>query len=95
MLAKTEISKWLDAKDEAIQWLKRRLVQQQDETKQHEAKVQELEEYIRVQEDYFAERVTEAETKTADIRDAHEKETKCVNLVNDDLTRICVKLEAK
>ena len=52
LLAKTEISKWLDAKDEAIQRLKRRLVQQQDETKQHEEKEQEVEEYIRIQEEY-------------------------------------------
>ena len=38
--------KWLDAKDDAIQLLKRRLAQQRDETKHQEEKVQELEEYI-------------------------------------------------
>ena len=34
ILAKTEINKWLDAKDNAIQWLKRQLAQQQDEARQ-------------------------------------------------------------
>ena len=36
LLAKTEIAKWLDAKDEAIQQLKWQLAQQQEEKKQQE-----------------------------------------------------------
>ena len=71
------------------------MAQQQDETKQHEEKVQELEEYIRIQEDYFVEQITETELQTFDIREAHEKEKECLNLVNVDLTRICTKLEVK
>ena len=56
--------KWLDAKDDAIQLLKRRLAQQRDETKHQEEKVQELEEYIWIQEDYFMEQMSETELQT-------------------------------
>ena len=54
LLAKTEIAKWLDAKDAAIQQLKRQLAQQlkrqltqqQEEKRQQEEQILELEEYV-------------------------------------------------
>mgnify|MGYP006957855544 CR=1 FL=1 len=54
-LAKTEIGKWLDAKDELIQQLRRKLAQQQEATCQNVEQVEELEEYVNVQTEYFAE----------------------------------------
>ena len=45
-MAKTEVGKWLDAKDAAIQKLKRLLAQQQEEKRQNEEQILELEEYV-------------------------------------------------
>ena len=77
------------------QQLERKLAQQQDETKQHEEKVQEFEEYIRIQDDYFEEQISEIELHTADIREAHEKGNKYLHSVDADLTRIFTEFDAK
>ena len=58
-MAKIDLGKWMEAKDHAIQQLKRKLAQQDVVTQQVE-QMQELEEYIRIQEDYFAGRMFES-----------------------------------
>ena len=58
--ARTHSSKWMAAKDHAIQQLKRKLAQEQDVVTQQVDQMQELEEYIRIQEDYFAGRMFES-----------------------------------
>ena len=49
-LAKTKVGKWLDAKDDLIQQLHRKLAQQQEATRQNVEQVEELEEYVKIQE---------------------------------------------
>ena len=48
----------MEVKDHAIQQVKRKLVQQQDVDVQQGEKMQNLEDYIRIQEDYFAEQMS-------------------------------------
>ena len=71
-MAKTKVGKWLDAKDAAIQGLKRQLAQQQEEKRKNEEQILELEEYVRTQEDYFANQMVEVELKSTVVQEAHE-----------------------
>ena len=50
----------MDAKDNAIQWLKRELAEQHEENWQQAEQILELEEYVHIQEDYFATQLAEA-----------------------------------
>ena len=47
-LAKPEVGKWLEAKDDLIQKLHRQLAQQQETMRQNAEQVKELEEYVNV-----------------------------------------------
>ena len=62
---------------------------------QQEEKVQELEEYIQIQEDYFAKKMSKSILQQAVTHEAHEKETEQLESVNTNLTRICAELEVK
>ena len=52
-IAKTEVGEWIDAKDNLIQKLCQHLEQQQKSTRQNAEQVEELEEYVKVQETMF------------------------------------------
>ena len=61
-LAKTEVGKWINGKDNLIQQLHQQLVQQQETTHQNAEQVEELEEYIQVQETCFTTQLTMKDT---------------------------------
>ena len=88
-MAKTEIGKWLEVKDNVNQPLKRQLAQQQDQTQQQIEKVQELEDYIIIQVDYFADQLAAIELQKEAKQELHEEEKRHLELGNTDLTRIC------
>ena len=73
-LAKTEIGKWLDAKDELIQQLRRKLAQQQEAMCQNVEQVEELEEYVNVQIEYFAEEMVGKDTLLNEINEKYNKQ---------------------
>ena len=85
----------MEAKDHDIQQLKRKLEQHQDVATQQEEQMQELEEYIRIQEEYFADRISESTLQTAVAQEEHQKEKERLESINADLTKICVELEVK
>ena len=74
LLVKTEIAKWLEAKDVAIQQPKRQLAQQQEEKRQQEEQILELEEYVRIQDDYFSDHMAKSELKTIVAQEVHEED---------------------
>ena len=53
-LAKIEVEKWIDVKDNLIQKLHQQSEQQQENTPQNAEQVEELEEYAKVQETCFS-----------------------------------------
>ena len=52
-LAKTSVGKWLGDRDNIIWQLRRQLAQQQEATRQNAEQVEELEEYVKIQETCF------------------------------------------
>ena len=72
-MAKTEIRKWLEAKDDLIQHLRRQLAQQ-EEAHQQTKQNMELEEYVCIQEAYFAEQMAEKELFLTKLNKVHDQE---------------------
>ena len=93
--AKNEIGKWLDVKNNTIQWLKGQLAHQQDQTNQQIEQVHELEEYISIQENYFADQMSMTELQKEATQEAHEEEKRHLESVITDLRTICTELEVK
>ena len=94
-MAKIDLGKWMEVKDHDIQQLKRKLEQHQDVATQQEEQMQELEEYIWIQEEYFADRMTESILQTTMAHEEHKKEKERLEAINADLTKNCVELEVK
>ena len=94
-LTKTEIARWLDAKDKAIQRLIQQLVQQQEEKRQQEEQILELEEYVCIQEDYITNQMAEAELKAIATQEEHEKDNRQWELRNSELQNRCTELEGQ
>ena len=94
-MARIDLGKWMDAKDRVIQQLKKKLAQQQDVVAQQVEQMQELEEYIQIQEEYFADRMTESILQTTMAHEEHKKEKERLEAINADLTKNCVELEVK
>ena len=57
--------------------------------------MQELEEYIRIQEDYFAGRMFESILQATVAQEEHQHERERLQVANADLTKNCAKLEVK
>ena len=57
----------MDAKDDAIQDLKQEIEQQTEDTKQEKEKVEELEEYVRIQEEHYADQLSKLVLKKIDM----------------------------
>ena len=95
ILAKTEINKWLDANDDAIQQLKRQLAQQQDEVRQQLEQTQELKEYICIHEDYFVEQMAKAELQKFVMQTEHDEEKQQLESANINLETNCTEMEVK
>ena len=92
-LARNDLSKWIEAKDHAIQQLKRKLAQQQDVAVQQTEQMQELEDYIRIQEDYFAERMSESILESTVAQEEHNHEKERLQAENANLLKICAETE--
>ena len=94
-LARNDLGKWMEAKDHAIQQWKRKLAQQQDVAIQQIEQMQELEDYIRIQEDYFAERMSESILQATIAQEKHNHEKKRLHADNENLIKICAEIEVK
>ena len=94
-MAKIDLGKWMDAKDRVIQQLKKKLAQQQDVVAQQVEQMQELEEYIRIQEDYFADQMSESILQETVVQEEHQQERERLHATNADLTKFCAKIEVK
>ena len=92
-MARIHLGKWMEEKDHTIQPLKRKFAQQQDVVTQQVEKMQKLEEYIRIQEEYFADRISESTLQTTVAHKEHQKENE--RLENADLTKNWAELKVK
>ena len=93
-LAKTEVGKWLDAKDNLIQRLRRQLAQQQETMQQHAEQVEELEEYVKSQEEYCVEQLVEKETLLTQLNEKYAQEQEEWAFTKSNLEQRCANLEA-
>ena len=82
-------------KDRTIQRPKQQLAQQQEEKRQWEEQILELEEYVHIQEDYNSEKMAEAELKTIAAQKAHEEDKRQWELTNSNLEKSCTELEGR
>ena len=57
--------------------------------------MQELEEYIRIQEDYFADQMSESILQETVVQEEHQQEREQLHATNADLTKFCAKIEVK
>mgnify|MGYP000394388126 CR=1 FL=1 len=63
----------MDAKDDAIQDLKQEIEQQTEDTKQEKEKVEELEEYVRIQEEHYAQNMAKLVLENSEMHTEHEQ----------------------
>ena len=94
-LARNDLGKWMEAKDHAIQQWKRKLAQQQDVAIQQIEQMQELEDYIRIQEDYFAERMSESILHAIVAQKEHNHGKERLQVENENLINIFAEIEVK
>ena len=88
-MAKIDLGKWMEAKDHAIQPLKTKLAEQYDVVAQRVQQMQELEQYIRIQEEYFSDRISKSILQTTLAHEEHQKEKERLEAINANLTKIC------
>ena len=85
----------MEAKDNGIQQLKQQLAQQQEENRQRAEQILEIEEYVRIQEDYFVNPMAEAELQTNATQEVHKEEKQQLESANTNLQKRCIELEAR
>ena len=93
-LAKTEVGKWLDAKESLIQRLRRQLAQQQETTRQNVEQVEELEEYIKEQETCFTTPLVVKEKLLEEFNENYNQQQEEWESARVTLERQCSEVEA-
>ena len=92
-VAKIEVGKWLDAKDNLIQKLRRQLAQQQEATWQNAEQVEELEEYVKVQETCFTTQLAVKDKLLEEINDKFNQQQEDWDTKRKDLEKRCAEVE--
>ena len=92
-LAKTEINKWLDGKDNLIQKLRRQLAQQQEATRQNAEQVEELEEYVSIQETCFTTQLAGKDKLIEEINEKINQQQEDWKVEREEMKKRCVKIE--
>ena len=88
-MPKTEVEKWLEAKDNLIQQLHQQLVQQQETTRQNAKHIEELEEYVKIQETCFTKQLAVKDKLLEETNEKYNRQQEEWELARLTLERRC------
>ena len=72
--AQTEFGNQLTEKEDMIRRLRRQSAHQQDEVRQAAEQIEELQEYVKIQESYFADQLVTKEMQLTELTEKHRQE---------------------
>ena len=93
-LVRTEFNNQLTEKEDMIRMLRRQSTHQQDEVRQAAEQIEELEEYVKIQESYFADQLVTKEMQLTELTEKPKQEQEERTSAKTALEQRCSNVEA-
>ena len=93
-LAQTEFGNQLTEKEDMIRRLRRQSAHQQDKVRHAAAQIEELKEYVKIQESYFADQIVTKEMQLTELTEKHRQEQEEWTSAKTALEQRCSNVEA-